>query len=82
MLSNDHPLHRKTEGGGGVRQQKTAGESGPNKRLKVRYARERNSHCDIIVRTAPSALNWCVQVVIDRRNDQVGDVLREEGGLL
>ena len=31
-----------------------------------RYARERNSHCDIGIRTAPSALNWCVQVVIDQ----------------
>ena len=30
------------------------------------------THCDIGVRTAPSALNWCVQVVIDRRSDQLG----------
>ena len=27
-----------------------------------RYARERNSQCDIVVRTAPSALNWVGQV--------------------
>ena len=37
-------------------------------------ARERNSQCDIGVTTAPSALNWCMQVVIDRRSDHLGKV--------
>ena len=45
-----------------------------SKGVNQRYARERNSHCDIGVRTAPSALNWCVQVVINRRSDQLGQV--------
>ena len=46
------------------------------------YARERNcdrnasyGHCDIVVRTAPSAPYWCGKVVIDRRGNQWGNVL-------
>ena len=40
------------------------------KGVNLKDARERKSHSDIGVRTAPSALNWCEQVVIDRRSDQ------------
>ena len=29
------------------------------------------------MRTAASALNWCVEVVIDRRSDQLGKVHEE-----
>ena len=36
---------------------------------------DRNAHCDIVVRTAPSAPYWCGKVVIDRRGNQVGNVL-------
>ena len=36
--------------------------------LKVRC--ERNSQCDVVVRTAPFALCWCGKVKVDRRRDQ------------
>ena len=45
---------------------------GPNVET-LRYARERKSHCDIVVGTAPSALYWCVRVMIDRRSDELGN---------
>ena len=34
---------------------------------------DRSSQCDIVVRTAPSALYWCGQVMFDRRGNQLGD---------
>ena len=33
-------------------------------------AKGRNSHCDVVVRTAPSALCWRGKVMFDRRSDQ------------
>ena len=39
--------------------------------LKVRC--ERNLQCDVVVRTAPSALCWCGKVMFDRRRDQLGN---------
>ena len=44
-------------------------------RGKPKGTLERNSQCDIVVRTAPSALYWCGNVVIDRRGNQLGEVL-------
>ena len=37
------------------------------------YARQRNSHSDVVGKTGPSALCWCGEVMFDRRIDQLGN---------